>query len=417
MGMKSFFQNSTMKSIYLLLFLSLMATACEISGANDPDPAPRSLSAGEQELVRADNAFGLELFRQVNNNEEDIIFISPLSISMALGMTLNGAAGDTYAEMQSALHKKGLSAESINQSYQSLITLLVNLDPEVTLNIANSIWYRDDFNVLPSFEETNRTHFYAEIAALDFNDPSAKNTINNWVSEYTNGRIPSIVDNIPPEAVMYLVNALYFKGKWLYSFDPDRTELLPFQNLDQSVTETPMMQMQATLPLVETDLFSAVDLPYGDSLYSMTVLLPKDNVSLTDVTESLSSESWNTLTSTFSSKEVNIRLPRLALEYKHTLNEALQALGMSTAFDASQADFSAIQPDADLYISRVLHKTFLEVNEEGSEAAAVTAVEVGVVSVGLDPPPVLFHVDRPFLFAIREAGSGSILFIGRVNRL
>ena len=406
-----------MKSISLLLFLSLMATACEITGANDPDPAPRSLSAGEQEVVRADNAFGLELFKQVNKNAEDVIFISPLSISMALGMTLNGAAGDTYAEMQSALHKEGLSAETINQSYQSLIKLLVDLDPKVTLTIANSIWYRNDFRVMPSFTETNRTHFYAEIAALDFSDPSAKNTINNWVSENTNGRIPSIVDEIPPEAVMYLVNALYFKGSWLYSFDPDRTQPLPFHNQDQSVTETPMMQMQVTLPMAETDLFSALDLPYGDSLYSMTVLLPKVDATLSDVTESLSSENWNNLVSTFSSTKVDIRLPRFSLEYKHTLNEALQALGMSSAFDASRADFSAMHPNADLYLSRVLHKTFLEVNEEGSEAAAVTAVEVGIVSVGLDPPPVLFHVDRPFLFAIREAGSGSILFIGRVNKL
>jgi len=402
-----------------LLLMALLSAGCSLTSVeNDAtlDPIPRALSEHEQSVVQADNQFGLTLFRSISADAPDAnTFISPLSVSMALGMTLNGAKGETRAAMEETLALSGLSQDAINTAYRDLIALLEELDPKVTLALANSIWYRDDFSVDPAFIETNQDAFDATVRALHFGRPDALGTINGWVKDNTRGKIEKILDRISSDEVMFLINALYFNGTWTYAFDEAQTEEAPFTQHDGTPTPVPMMHQTTDLPYVETETLQAVDLPYGDSLYSMTVLLPKPGHDVDDVVADLDATQWADWTDRLAPRPIALRLPRFTLEYEKTLNEVLASLGMGIAFDCGQADFAGINPKGGLCISRVKHKTFVEVNEEGTEAAAVTSVGIETTSVGGGATPV--HVNRPFALAIRERHSGTILFIGKVNRL
>ncbi len=398
-----------------LLVLALSAGSCDEGGIQVPEitELPRDLAAGEEQLIEADNRFGLKLFRQVTAGEEAgaNVFISPLSVGMALGMAYNGAAGTTRQAMQEALELQGLSLQEVNESYRSLIDLLAELDPSVQWTLANSIWHRDEFTPKPNFIDLNVQYFDAEVAALDFTDPAAPATINAWVDDKTNGRISEIVGEIPAEIVMFLINAVYFKGNWTAQFDPDLTAPADFHLADGSTVQVPMMTHGAAVP-IRINYGEGVliaDLPYGGKAYAMTIVLPDPDRDLDALIASLDAETWNGWVDGLGAQEMHVFLPKFTLEYEVNLNDALKALGMGIAFDPNDADFSGIA-DAPLYISRVKHKTFVDVNEEGTEAAAVTSVEVGIVSV----PPEL-RVDRPFLFAIRERFSGTVLFLGVVR--
>ena len=410
----------TVKYRHLALALILFAPAalvlpgCELLPAEERQKVVRSLTESETELVDADNEFGLNLFRALSAAEGDEnLFISPLSVSLALGMTLNGADGETYEEMRETLALNGLSQDEINASYRSLIDLLRGLDRRVIFEIANSIWYREGFTVEADFLQVNQASFDSEVRELDFDDPSAPGVINGWVDEKTHGKIEEIVETIDPMTVMYLINAIYFKGTWTYEFDEAATRNRPFTGMDGSQKDVPMMEQETDLGYFESETFQAVDMPYGDSLYSMTVILPREGQPLAAVVEALDQGTWNEWTGRFRTTGVSLRLPRFKLESEMELKPVLSALGMKAAFVPSEADFSGINKDEDLVISNVKHKTFVEVDEEGTEAAAVTSVEVQVVSVG-GGAPVPMHVNRPFVFAIREQHSGTILFIGKV---
>ena len=408
-----------MRVLLPVLFVVLVA-GCGLFGFETegyPQLAPpRTLTAQETAIVAADNAFGFDLVRALSADAPGAnLFVSPLSVSMALGMTLNGAEGETRAEMEAMLHKHGLTRAEINAAYRSLIDLLEGLDPRVTFEIANSIWHREGFSVEADFIEANRQFFDAEVAALDFNTPSAVERINGWVDEKTRGKIDTIIDQIGPDAVMYLINAIYFKGTWTYEFEEAETREAPFHLADGSVTTVPLMHQGADLPYLATDRFRAVDLPYGDSLYSMTVLLPNEGLTPAEIVADLDAEAWAAWSAGFQVRGVELALPRFRLEYKQTLNGVLQALGMEAAFAPALSDFSGINPARDdLHISQVLHKTFLEVNEEGTEAAAVTVVEMSVTCAGCGGAGISFVVDRPFVLLIRERHSGTILFAGQV---
>ena len=407
----------------LLLAIGLFASGCTLMEP-DEDDRPielRPLTSAEQQISEADNRFGLKLFRALSEDERDAnLFISPLSISMALGMTLNGADGETYEAMQKTLELAGLSEEEINTSYQSLIELLTNLDRKVVFEIANSIWYRQGFAVEPPFIDASQTYFDAAIREMDFNSPAAVQAINGWVEEQTHGKIDEIIDEIGGEIVMFLINAIYFKGTWTYEFDESDTRDEPFTQHDGTDVQVPMMRQEADLPYFETEAFQAIDLPYGDSLFSMTVLLPREGHDVDDLAAELEPEQWNDWVARFRTQEIDLRLPRFKLEYEKELNDVLKALGMEVAFDPYQANFSRINEPKrtgrtdSLYIGYVKHKTFVEVNEEGTEAAAVTVVAIAVASAPVVPA---LHVNRPFVFAIRERHSGTILFIGKVNAL
>jgi len=403
--------TALLKSALLLL----VGFACKDLGTIPQDQRIplRPLTSAEKSIVTADNSFGFKLFAAVNKTEAaKSLFISPLSVSMALGMTLNGANGTTRDAMIQTLEFSGISQTDINASYKSLITLLSGIDPKVTLQIANSIWYRPELNVEQAFKDVNRLNFNAEINSLNFSDPNASSIINAWVDRSTNGKINKIVsDQIPSEIVMYLINAVYFKGTWTKTFDTSVTRDAVFTLPDGSHTSCKMMYQKGNLKYYADDQLQAVDLPYGDAGFSMTILLPAVGTNIDDFAGKLTQQGWNASTSNLVSREVELYLPKFKFEYEKGLNDMLKSMGMSVAFSPTQADFTNIDKRGQLYISEVKHKTFVQVDEEGTEAAAVTSIGVGMTSVG---PNTVMRVDRPFIFAIRENNSGTILFLGKI---
>jgi serine protease inhibitor len=401
--------------VFLVLFLVLASCGDRVC---DPDKQlPRDLSPAEQQVVQAYNAFGLDLFREiVANGTDENVFISPTSISMALGMTLNGAQGTTEEAMKSTLEFTGLTMEEIDASYRGLIDLLVALDPRVTFGIANSIWYRQGEDILEPFIGDCTTYFDAEVSGLDFADPDAADVINAWVSAKTGGRIDEIVGKpIDPAFVMFLINAIYFKGAWTYQFDPALTRDAEFTGPDGSARPCRMMEQPEPGETSEYMYFTdgaleAIDLPYADGWFSMTILLPPDGTKIDDFVAGLTPEAWDAWLGGLGQREGSIAMPRFKLAYDKRLDQVLSALGMEIAFTPA-ADFSGMRESGGLFIGEVKHKTFVEVTEEGTEAAAVT--EVGM----RDSVPETFamRVDRPFVFAIRERHSGTILFIGKIG--
>jgi serpin B len=330
-------------------------------------------------------------------------------------MALAGAENETYTAMRDALGLGGMSREAIGLSYQSLIALLTNLDPSVRMEIGNSVWLRTGFEPEDAYIENVETFFDARVSTLDFDDPMAADTINAWVSDATDGLIDGIVDPpIDPMTVAFLINAIYFEGDWTLQFDPADTRPGDFRRDDGSVASVPFMhQSEGEFPFAWTEDYVAVELPYGGEAFAMVVVVPRHDVTLDDFVAGFDADSWNSILESMTPSETMVALPKFKLEYEKSLNEALKALGMEPAFDPFTADFSRMHRDAlalQLHISRVKQKAYVEVDEKGTKAAAVTSVEVGVTSA-----PPMFTADRPFLFAIRERLSGTILFVGMVH--
>ena len=394
----------------------LLAASCGHDPITGPiTELPRPLTAAEAQLVATDNRFALKLFREVAAEQDPSrnLFISPLSVAMALGMTLNGAAGTTYDSMRLALELGGLTPPEINQSYRSLIGLLRGLDPGVDFTLANSIWYRQEYTFEPAFLDTNRVYFDARIQGLDFAAPSAPGTIDGWVSEQTRGRIASIAPNpLPPDAIMFLINAVYFKGDWTERFERARTQDAPFRRRDGSTTTVRMMSHagEVQVGLAREGSVQVLDLPYAGGAFSMTIAMPDDPAAIDSLVANLTLDQWGGWIGALDSAEILVSMPRFTLTSDLTLNDVLASLGMQVAFCGPWVtDFSRMIRSVDACISNVKHKTFVDVNEEGTEAAAATSVEIGVTSA-----PQAVIVDRPFVFVIRERFSGTILFIGKV---
>ena len=383
-------------------------------GKNDTETKPKGmhLTKKEQVLVGYDNTFGFNLFKEIIKNEDSQtnILISPLSISYALAMTYNGADGTTKKAMEETLNLSGLTIDEINNSYNKLITALLSMDSGVIMSIANSIWYRNTFNVEQSFINVNKNYYNAEVTPLDFKSTEAIDIINNWVADKTKNKIIEIIDHISPAAVMYLINAIYFKGIWKYEFDKDNTNEAPFYLDNGTSKDVPMMVQEGTFNYLSNELFQAVEMPYGSGNYSMLIFLPAYNKTVNDIIEQLNNENWNNWLDEFNEEnKVQIHLPKYKYDYEITLNDELINMGMSIAF-SSAADFSKIDQNGGLYISKVKHKTFIEVNEEGTEAAAVTSIEILRSIIDFIP----FYVNKPFLFAIKEKNTNAIIFMGKI---
>lgn len=378
---------------------------------------PRELTVGEQKLVATSNRFAFNLFREVVRQQppDSNVFISPLSAAMALGMTYNGARGETQTGMAQALSLEDLTTQEANESFRSLIDLLRGLDPKVDFRLANSIWYKLGFVPRAEFLDVNQRYFDAEVSALDFAKPEAVTTINGWVDANTNGKIPKIIDAIDRDIVMLLINAIYFKGTWVHEFDKDRTRNEPFTLRSGAERDVSMMHHggPAFVRYYAGSGFRVVDLPYGASAYSMTIVLPDPGRDVDSVAAGLSAEAWGAVVDGLDEDSVIVALPKFRLEWDAMLNDVLTTLGMGIAFKPLQADLSGIAGNpGDLYISFVKQGTFVDVNEEGTEAAAATVVGVGITCAC---GPTEFRVDRPFVFLIRERFSGTILFIGRIT--
>lgn len=402
----------------LLAACSSFNTAEEDTGEFERRELPRQLTEQEIELVNGSGSFGFDLMqRLVEDDPHGNHFVSPLSILMAYGMTMNGAEGETYSQMQQAFGMDGMSREQINEAARDLMELLVQFDDKVRFEIANSIWYRDTFAVEEDFLMTNQTYYDAVIEGADFDDPETVNRINNWVEDKTEGLIDEIVQGpIDPLTMMYLINAIYFNGDWTVQFDPDNTGKQPFHRPDGTSVETDMMRMEEQEDMLykSGDDYKAVNLYYGDAGFAMTLVLPDEGIGLENWLSGLDWNKWQEVTNNFQETKLTLEMPKFELEYEiDNFKSVLESMGIERAFNPAESDFSRINSTRDdLHISETRHKTFIRVDEEGTEAAAVTSVGIGVTSV---PQIQTIRFDRPFFYVIREVESETILFMGTMN--
>ncbi|MBS4060506.1 MAG: serpin family protein [Bacteroidetes bacterium] len=404
----------SLKFFSLALLLSIGFVSCKKSEpAAQQDPKAITLSQKDKEVIASSNDFGISLFAKTAQTETGNLMLSPLSASAALTMLLNGCNNETYDQLKTMLgYAPNLTIGEINQSYRSLISQLLDADEKVQLSIANAIFYRLGFQVKPAFLNTMATDFESQVGGLDFSAPSALTTINQWASDNTNGKIPKVIDEISPQTVMFLMNALYFKGEWTQQFDAANTSLRPFNLEDGSTIQVPTMNEEkvGALKYNGSD-YTALEMPYGRKNFSMVLIVPNNNLS--DFYQSFDINTWNEITSTFdqmnSWNETMVQLPKFKFDYEKKLNDQLIEMGMVDAFSPMAADLSGIS-DADIFVSFVKQNTFVEVNEEGTEAAAVTTIGIELTSVG-----PYFVVDKPFIFAIRERTTNTLLFIGGVT--
>ncbi|MFC2132680.1 serpin family protein, partial [Bacteroidota bacterium] len=407
-----------MKKPAILLLLMLFITiiiSCDKEKDNiidiDPDeltnPIENLLDPRVKSIVESDNTFGFKIFKEIAKGKEENICISPLSIAMCLSMLYNGAETETKREMEETLELLDLSVMDVNKSYRALIDSLRTNDPGVLFEIANSIWGAKNFDIEDEFIRRNEDYFDAEVSQLDFGDPGAVDIINNWVSDKTHQKIETILSKTNSGDLMYLINAIYFKGRWLFEFDPDKTFDGPFTLNNGERIRVAKMHQQEDFNYLYNDLFSSVELLYGSGNFSMHILLPHNNLKVDDIIENLNNETWNQWLTEYVKKEnYKIYIPKFKFEYKKSLIDDLKTLGMNLAFNP-MADFSGINKNCEMWISLVKHKTFIEVNEEGTEAAAVTIIGAWGSSLG-------YSVNRPFIFIIKERTTNTILFIGKV---
>lgn len=397
------------------MIIVLITASC--TNQNDPkiqvpvNAKPIALTVSMEKRVSQDNDFAFDLLKKtISSSGETNVFVSPLSVSIALGMAWNGANGATKTEMETAMKMSGMSVADINGYYQIMQSTLPGIDPLTKLSIANSLWYKTGFSVKPDFLKVNSDYFNAYIKELDFSQAWAVDTINNWCSKETNKLIPTIINQIPSNAVMYLMNAVYFKGIWSKQFDKTKTTELTFTNETGNQMNVNMMSMKDTFAYAQTDIAQYLEIPYGNKAFSMTVILPADNITTNDVLNTLTADNWSVALNSLTEQQVTVYLPRFKVTNSFNLNQELQDMGMKLAF-TDAADFSNIAA-VPLKISYVIHNTYCTVDEEGTEAAAVTSI--GIVT-SAERQPIIFNVNKPFVFVIREKSTGVILFIGKMG--
>ena len=379
------------------------------------EPLPKNV---EDRLTAATNRFAFKLYHQLPKQPAGKnTFVSPASVMMALAMTYNGADEETREAMARAMELQGMTPAEVNQAIADLKSALNPTDPKIQLKIANSIWARKGFVLKPAFVERSKQFYGAEIANLNFNDPTAPQTINSWVNKNTEGKIDKIVDQIEPDEVLFLINAIYFKGQWQFEFKKDATKPDVFRLPGGERKEVPMMSQSGSYLYYKGKDFQSVALPYGTGSVSMYIFLPDEQIGLDQFERNLTPENWDVWMKSFQVTPGDLMLPRFKVEWESKLNDALKALGMAEAFDEQRANFSQIadlNSGNRLYISEVKHKAWAEVNEEGTVAAAVTSVGVSVTSVQQPREKFFMKVDRPFFFTIRDNRTGVVLFMGSV---
>ncbi len=409
----------------VLFLMTIMALAsCQGGASVTGDASERQKGAPvdslDSDLVSSNTQFAMRLFNEVATpNPVENVFISPPSVAVALAMTYNGADGETQQAMARALNIEGFELAKLNSSYADLLALLQNPDSSIELSIANSLWARKGLPFRDDFLERNRESYAARIEELDFASSDAARTINDWVNDKTRGTISKIVDDpIDPELIMFLINAIYFKGTWTTEFADSLTDERTFTLADGSRIQHPLMSTTDTLPYFAGETFQSVSVPYGSGRISMYVFLPSRDSDLPALLAQLNTENWDRWMESYNKMEGDLALPKLRVEYDVNLNDALSALGMEVAFSPDRANFGRMFPITsaqNVYISAVKHKTFVEVNEQGTEAAAVTSVEVAITEFNPNAPQRFsMIVDRPFLFAIRDNQTGIVLFMGAI---
>lgn len=382
-----------------------------------PENAQFELSDLNDRVTDAQTEFALNLFHAIQNDAESVenLFLSPYSVAAALAMTANGATGETLAEMQETLQAQGLSLEQMNRGYQVLTDLLTHSGEEIKVSIANSLWAREGLSFHEDFLETTQTYYDAEITSLDFQSDEAADQINDWVNKQTRGKIPSIIEGpIDGNTILFLLNAIYFEANWAKSFREGATEEKPFTLPDGTKKDVPMMVNSGEFQYFEEDGFEAIRLPYKGHRMSMLVFLPGKGSDLKEFTSKLTADQWSQWINAFERANGSIEMPRFQLEYETSLKEILQQMGMQLAFEPLAAHFdNMISLSENVYLKDAKHKAYIEVEEKGTVAAAVTSIEAGVTSA----PAKTFQmiIDRPFFFAIHDRQTDTILFMGTVT--
>ena len=374
-----------------------------------PSASAQTNSALEK-VAGSYNSFGLKLLAQTRQSVPGKnVFLSPAGLAFALSMAANGAQGETLRQILATLQLEA-GAPDLNEANQALLEHLSKLDPKIKLEIANSLWTARDAKIKPAFLAVIRQSYQAEVASVDFGKPTTAQKINAWCSDHTHGKIPKMVQPPLDANRLILLDAIYFKGDWTVPFDKKLTRDLPFTlGNGQNVTH-PRMSRTGDFEYHEDDVFQAVRLPYAGRAVSMYVLLPKK--SLDEFLQNLTMANWEQWIAHLHFRKGTVELPRFKLENEYDLKEVLQALGMPVAF-TRQANFHSIS-DEPLYIDWVRQKSYVDVNEEGTEAAAVTGIGMRAMAVRQEEPPFRMVVDRPFFLAIRENQSGAILFLGAI---
>ncbi len=402
--------QSTKALVATLIALLVCSSMAHSEGSQNPV---------DSRLTAASSRFSFKLYNELlKRRKGDNTFVSPASVMLALAMTYNGAAGTTQQAMARTLEIEGMSLEDVNRAFADLKSALAPADPKVQLKIANSLWARNGFTLNPSFIARNKQHYAAEIANLDFADPAAAKTINSWVSKNTEGKIDKIIDHINDGDVLFLINAIYFKGQWQFEFKKENTKPDVFRLAGGEQKQLPMMSQSSTYLYYKGKDFQSVVLPYGTGRVSMYVFLPDEQKGLDQFEKDLTPENWDTWMKSFQMYPGDLMLPRFKIEWESELNDPLKALGMEEAFDPARADFSQmakVNSGDKLFISEVKQKSFCEVNEEGTVAAAVTSVTGMLTSVQKPREKFVMKVDRPFFFAIRDNLTGVVLFMGSIT--
>lgn len=397
----------------LVVFSIFIFQGCEDSNPQ-PSGEPKTIALTETsiKLIENSNDFGVSLFKNTALAEHDNLMLSPLSAGIALTMALNGADQETYSQIKKMLgYDENMTLEDINSSYNELVPQLLNADDLINISIANAVFYSETFYFHESFFNTMGEEFNATVEGHNFSLPATVDVINNWASDNTNGKIEQVIDGIDPLTVMFLMNALYFKGDWTYQFDESETTSLPFTlESGESINVETMQGLVGSIQY-HGDNYKSIELPYGRKNYSMVLIVP--NNSINDFYNDFTPQLWDEITTAMNEQtewaETQIFLPKFSFEYEKVLNDILIEMGMEDAFDDNIADFSNISP-LHIWIDFVKQNTFIDVNEEGTEAAAVTTIGFETESAG----PPRFMIDKPFIFAIRERTTNTLMFMGSV---
>ncbi|MCE2616213.1 MAG: serpin family protein [Phocaeicola sp.] len=406
-----------MKKIFLLFCASLVIlTGC----SNDDSPVipgerkDISLTTRSKELNEVVSGFTFDFFKQHNIKEtqKPNFMVSPFSLSTVMAMVANGAEENTLDEIMKVLGFGGSSVNELNEYYQTFMKSLPQLDNTVDLSIANSIWTANTLNVKKNFVEVNKAKYDSEVSPVDFTAESTKKIINDWISKKTNGCISDFIKDIDRRTRMMLVNALYFKGSWASKFKKSETEKKEFTNQDGSKNKVDMMHQKGTFAYADNGTFEMLKLPYGNGAFYMKVLLPKKDLSVNDAISDLNKDMLVELDSRSHLTETDVELPKFKMEYESDLRADMEAMGMKQVF-SSDANFSGMAEES-IFINQIKQGIYLNVDEDGTEAATVT--QTGMLGAMIGENGV-FHVNRPFVFLIQEQSTGAILFIGKVASL
>ncbi len=363
-------------------------------------------------LIEASNRFSFNLFNRIAKKQTNKnIFISPLSISLALSMTYNGASGETQNAMAKTLEVQGIAISEVNNFNRILQESLLSIDKGTEISIANSLWANKDFSLKQAFVYNTKAYYQAKLSNLDFSDRNAATIINDWVKQQTKGKINKIIEETNSDTVIILVNAIYFKSGWRKPFDQSNTKPKPFTLDNGTKIQHPAMSQSGVYSYLDMPEFQAIKLPYRSTRFSMDIFLPKSTFNLTKFQKQLTAKNWQVWSDQFVKREGLVQIPKFKIEYSIDLIETLKNMGMQIAF-SSAADFRNLSAE-NVLITEVIHKTFVDVNEQGTEAAAVTLVDVGRGLVS--PEDFQMIINRPFFFAISDRQTGTILFMGAIK--